>query len=443
MKRPMPALLKSGLIALPFFGACWGGAIWYWRASDRMPATSDIVLYLLALPLGLLLALWLGRKLIAPSAPVPATNRAAEASPVTTAQSTALSLAIIAASLRSRHGASVEELSTAIAEDKARADLDNELVDDDGFPIMAARSDDAVDEALQEEVTKWLNDNGMPHLSFSDEQWRALTIATEVAGELASHATGNLIPAEGAAPMLHLFPLLPPEWRIEHRGAIGMWLKHTVVQFGWPVRCLSLNAEIPSHERAITPSVALERLAQPGATADSSVTAMIVACASYIGEETVDQWAADKLLFTSSRPQGSVPGEGAAGVLLTDVRQAKSIAGATFAVLDPVGKAQRDSSADDVKRVDASLLTELVERAVKHGGINPADVGFIVSDTGQRSNRTLELMGLVSAAMPHLDGSTDVVRLGVALGTCGAVPFVSALGLALHHVLQRQEPVLC
>ncbi|QNA98188.1 hypothetical protein [Massilia sp. Se16.2.3] len=79
--------------------------------------------------------------------------------------------------LRSPHGASAEELAAAIADGKARPDLDPELVDDDGFPVMSARSNDAVDEALQEEIGEWLTEQGMAQLRWSEAQWRALTRA--------------------------------------------------------------------------------------------------------------------------------------------------------------------------------------------------------------------------------------------------------------------------
>jgi hypothetical protein len=84
----------------------------------------------------------------------------------------------------------------------------------------------------------------------------------------------------------------------------------------------------------------------------------------------------------------------------------------------------------------------LTGRALKRGNVALSDVAMIVADTGHRSSRALELMGHVSAAIPHLDGEDDVVRVGLSSGTCGAVPFISALALARHHALQRQAPVL-
>jgi hypothetical protein len=443
--RPIPGWFKGGLLAALVFGACWGGAIWYWRATNGMPATGELALSLFALPLAMLGAFWLGRKLLALRAAAPASAAGVQAYPTRAApaSSSAPPLAILAASLRSPHGESVDELSAAIAANKARADLDPELVDVDGFPVMAARSADVGDEALREEITEWLTRNGMPELRFTDEQRRALTMASAVAGELASHAASDLIPAAGAPPMLQLMPILPAEWHIEQRRATGMWLKHTVTQFGWPPAYVSLAAEVPTDASHDGPSAVLGRLAHDVAATDAPLAAMLVACASHIGQETVDQWAASGSLFTSSQPQGLVPGEGAAGLLLTDLRLAQSSEGVTFALLDPISEARRDASADDIRRPDPKLLGELVERALKPSAAALFDVAMIVADTGHRSSRVLELMGLAAGAMPQLDGEADVVRVGVATGTCSAVPFMTALALAHHHALERDAPVLC
>jgi hypothetical protein len=441
--RLMPGWLKGGLLAILVFGVCWGGAILYWRSSDRTPANSDLALYLLALPSGLLLAFWLGRKLIALRPAAPAAAASPKPTKAAATPQPAPPLAILAASLRSPHGSSAEELSAAMSDNKARADLDQELVDEDGFPVMTARSDDASDEALQEEITEWLIQNGMPELRFSDEQWRALTLATAVVADLAGHAASDLIPPEGAPPMLQLVAILPVEWHIEQRRAASMWLKHTVVQFGWPSAHITLAAQLPPDAHGTSPSEVLVRLAQDRAAADTPMAAMVIACASHISEETIAQWVANGSLFTSSRPQGAIPGEGAAGMLVTDLGQARSIKGDAFALLHTFDEASRDSSADDTKRVDTKLLGELVERALKRGAAELSDVAMIVADTGHRSNRVLELMGLASAAMPQLDGASDVLRVGAATGTCGAVPFMTALALARHHALECEAPVLC
>jgi hypothetical protein len=44
---------------------------------------------------------------------------------------------------------------------------------------------------------------------------------------------------------------------------------------------------------------------------------------------------------------------------------------------------------------------------------------------------------------PILDETGDVVRVGVASGTCDAVPFITALALGRHYVVERELAVLC
>jgi hypothetical protein len=293
-----------------------------------------------------------------------------------------------------------------------------------------------VDEALQEEVTEWLAVNGMAELHFSDEQWRALTLASAVVAELAAQAVGEMQHQVGTQTRLQLVPILPAEWDIAHRRAVSMWLKQTVARYGWPADHIVLNAE----EAAVNPAAVFNRLAHKGTATDASSFTMVVASASNIGDATVAQWAANGTLFTSSQSQGRVPGEGAAGLLLSD--QA-SLEGAAIALLDAVEEAQRDSSADHTKRTDPKLLGELSERALKHNGINASDIAMLIADTGPRASRVLELMAHVSKGLPQLDETDDVVRVGIASGTCDAVPFITTVALGRHYVLERETPVLC
>ncbi|MDB5790013.1 MAG: hypothetical protein JWQ80_37 [Massilia sp.] len=443
--RPLPGWLKTGLLAALVFALCWGGAIAWWQSANSEPGAGDLLLMLLALPCGLLLVFKLGKKFVLPRPAAPAAAAAIQPAPggASPAASTP-PLAILAAALRSPHGASAEELAAAIAEGKARADLDPELVDDDGFPITSARSMDAVDEALQEEVSDWLELNGMAAPGFSDAQWRALILGTLVARDLAAHAVSELIPADGAAPRMQLIPVLPTGWTDEQRHAVGMWFRHAVAQFGWPAANI-VPVDLPAAPGRTPGSAILglvNQFALDSRAGDWRLAALVIACDSHIGQETVDQWAANASLFTPTRPQGLIPGEGAAGLLLTSLHGARLIDGAVFAQLHPMLEARRDASLDEVRRADTKLIAELSERVARAAGLELSEVAAIAADTDHRAKRGLELMGLASSALPQLDGTLDVARVGVALGACGAVPFVTVLALARHHALDSNAPAL-
>lgn len=441
----MRTWMKVSLAMVLVVGLCWGGAIWFWSETNRMPATQDLVLYLLVLPLGLLLALWLGRKLIAAIAAAPATATAlapaADAALAPAPQ--AAPLAILAAAIRTPHGAFADDLSVAILENKARAELDPVLVDDGGFPVMTARSKDADDDSLEEEIRAWFALNGVPSPDLKTEQWRALALATAVAAELAGAAVGELVPREGVTPMLQLLPLLPADWEIDERRAGGLWLKHVVSQAGWPLERIALAAELPLDARAAGPSSVLARLAHQGTLSGLPLVGMIVAAASHLGDASIERWEGNATLFTSSRPQGLIPGEGAAGLLLTDLRQAQAIDGASYALLHLEADARRHNSADESKKADAKLLGTMTEKVLASASAEAATVAMLVADTGHRTGRVLELMELTAAALAHLDADTELLCVGSACGTCGAVPFVTALALARHHAIALEAPVLC
>jgi hypothetical protein len=435
---PLPGWLKSTLLAAAVLVLCWGGAIAYWRTAENAPAAGELALALLVAPLGVLLAVWLGKKFMLARPAAVATAGTGAASKPAAATPTAPPLAILAAALRSAHGASPEELAAALADNKARPDLDPELVDDDGFPVTSARSGDAVDEALQEEIHEWLVLNGMAELQFGAAQWRALTLGTAVVRDLAGEAVTQLMPLEGAPPPLRLLPVLPSGWTVEQRHAAGLWFRHTVAQFGWPVDSLTRIDVAPD----TTPTMILGQCAADSGVRDTHVATILAACTSHVDQETVDQWAANGSLHTPSKAEGRIPGEGAAGLLLTSLDDAKRLDGAMFAQLYPMFEARREVSADSAKRPETKRMAELAQAAVQAAGLQLSDVAVIAADTDHRAGRGLELMGLASVALPELDTATEVLRTGVATGSCGAVPFICALALARNAALLNNAPAL-
>ncbi len=437
--------MKKTLLVALIFGLSWGGAVWYWRATNRMPSTEDLVLFLLVLPLVLLLVIWLGAKLIAllAAAPVLAAATAPTDAALPPPAPEAPPLAILASSLRAPHGASPDELASAITDNKARADLDPDLVDEAGFPVMTARSADADDAGLQEEINEWFAQNGMQDLRLDEEQWRALTMGSGVVADLAAQAVGDLLVTEGAPQTLQLLPILPHAWPLEQRRAAGLWLRHIAVQAGWPQGQVTLAAELPSDARGASPAAVLGRLAHHAAASNAPLVAVMVACGSHVSEASINKWSANATLFTAAQPQGLVPGEGAAGMLLVDANQARALVDTPLVLLHLVAEERRHNSADEAKRADSALLGTLTEKVLARAQAQPEQVAMIVADTGHRTSRVLELMGLASAALPQLDEDADVIRLGAASGTCGAVPFMTALALARHHAVERDAPVLC
>lgn len=337
-------------------------------------------------------------------------------------------LSILAGALRTPHGASAEELGAALAANKVDADLDRELIDDDGFPVLSARCEQAGDEAEREEIAEWLETYAAPAPHFGIEQWRALVLGTAVLRELADRAAGILAPDGGAPFTLQLAPVLPDDWQVEQREAASMWCRQVLMQSGWPAARIGLA-------EPAAPVALLARLAQEAENKAAPAATILLAFCSHLGQETVDRWSARGTLFTSAHPRGRIPGEGAAGLLLAPRADGAGIAHLSL-------EAEACESAG-VKRLSPHLLNTLAERLLEGAAIAPAAVAMVVADTGADTRLALELMEFGGATAPHLDNASDIIRLGPACGACGAVPFVAALVLAAHAALEHDAPLLC
>ncbi|OEZ63602.1 hypothetical protein DUGA6_01030 [Duganella sp. HH105] len=445
----MAAWLKTLMMAILAFGGSWLGAVWYWRANNRMPATDDLVLCLLVLPLALLAVFWLGRKIYrgisAPAASASGGAAAQAEVPAEPARGPALSL--VAAAVRAPHGMSAAELGAALAGAQARPALDSELNDDQGYPIMSARIADIDPDPLREEVSEWLAAHDLePH--FSDEQWRALSAGSEVVSELSSPLSGHpqlAAHAERLArrepsplPVLQLQPVWQAEWKPEQRQAAALWLRHMLTQAGWPEERIAVAPERGAADTEVTTALARLLSDEPPALT------LVVACGSHIGADSVERLGSAAALFNASHPQGQIPGEGAAGLLLADAAQAAMLApGQQLPQLLAVNSGRLAHSADESKRASAELLLELSTKALHSAGREASAIALITADTDHRTSRVMELMGVMSETTPQLDPGADVFSVGAGCGSCGAVTYLTALALARQEAESRNAAILC
>ncbi len=462
----MLSWLRPLLLVAAAFGASWIGAIWYWRASNRIPATADLVLYLLVLPLALLLAFWIGKKIhrsvtAGAAAAATAAPAAADAAPADTAPP--VGIAMLAASVRAPHGASPEELLAALADGAARPELDNTLYDDYGFPIMTARIADIDVDALREDMAPWLEARGIDPAVFTEEQWRALHAGSAVVQELAAtladhpqlleHDTRLDTRTPSPLPMLQLLPLWSAAWSVPARGTAEQWLAHLVAQAGWPKeRIATLPATGPAAEApADAVSVLAALLARVQAQAASqnaapaaATLALVLACDSHLSEAGIDRLSGAGMLFAAQRPQGQMPGEGAAGLLLADAAQAALLSrGEAQVLLRAVGSAQLDNSADAAGRPNVTVLRQLAAGVLATSRCDSAGVLALATDTDHRTGRVMETMAVLSELLPQLDTTLDTCHVGAACGSCGVVTYLTALVLARQQVIERGGPVLC
>ena len=447
--------LSRSLIVAATFAACWVGAVWYWRETRRMPGTDDLVIYLLLLPLLLVLLVWGGSKLLAAAGAASAAAKAAASAAADTATQTApaappAALNVLAGALRMPHGDSPAQLADALLSRKASLALDPELVNDSGYPILSGRVENVDVPAQQDAMDEWLRDHH-PDTDFREEQWRALALGSEVATDLAAELGGHpaLPPYVDAAnagkplpplPLLHVIALLPAEWADAQRAAATGWLRHVVARYGWPAARLAPPL-LAVHAQAALPLIG--QIANQARQEEQPLLCLVLACGSRIGEASVQEWADHGMLFDSDHPQGRIPGEGAAGLLLADAVQGALFEDERIPLMYPASSALRAASADTRSRGDVGLLAELSRKAIAKAGIDAANIAMLTADSDQRASRMTELLAMASATLPELDPGEQLLTVGTACGDAGAVSIIAALVLAQQQVRDGKGPALC
>lgn len=438
--------LKRGLLVLGVFGVCWLAAVWYWRSTMRMPDTGDLALALLAVPLVLLSTVWLARQAYtarkadaAGAGQAPATTPAQDGAAASggaggaAAKASWQPLGVAGAALRMPHGDSPAALAAAFAEGSPRLELDPELTDNQGFPIMAGRVADVDLEPLQE----WLS--GQPATRIMPHQLRALALGGEVAFELAMQAV-----AQDSDGVLQLLPLLPDDWPLPLRDVATDWFSHCAIEAGWPRERLALR-HLP-HDGHEAPQLSLPAALRDLAAQARSVTApafsMVLACDSAIDADAVEQLALNGKLFGARNQNGRMPSEGAAGLLLQPTPGEHT----DFPGLLALASAAPDQPAPPL----AELAQQAIEAAAAQGGTDAAAaaaaaaaIDYIAADTDHRVAAVADLMQCVEARTPSLDTNTALACVGSACGHTGAAGALAALALALEQAAESGGQALC
>ncbi|WP_139232849.1 hypothetical protein [Duganella sp. CF458] len=421
--------MKRSLMVVGVFGLCWIAAVWYWRTTTRMPDTSDLALAMLVMPLTLIVGIVVTRKTYAapdaaaagaggaqaPAAPVQAGEASQVAANTSDAAAPWMQFAVAGTALRMAHGDSPAELAAAMAEGDARLDLDPELTDLQGFPLLAGRVADIALEPLEE----WLSTLQPAPRTPSAQHMRAMALGGDIAINLASRAT-----ASGGESVLQLLPLLPPDWPATTQVLATRWLEHAVIEAGWPrERLLVRQPAAAAHASATsappapsTPLAALRAVSAQAADAKAPALNLLLACGSDIDADAIEHLAINGKLYGARNPNGRMPAEGAAGILL----HARAEAGEELRLL--ALHAKQDAT-----------LRELAEQALAHAdGGQPA---YIAADTDHRAGPMSDLMQCVEAAAPGLDANTSLACVGTACGHTGAVGALAAIALAHEHAM--------
>lgn len=437
------SLLRPLACVVLVFGVIWCAMIVRWRMVNRVPNGTDVVLYLVALPLGLLLGFVVLCKVI--DATKKRRQKAAQADtnaaePVAPEDpSLAWQLPIFAADALFAGGDTPAALIDA-ARANQRAELHPMLRDGQGLPVFAVAVDDvdttAIDDSLPNAAQGW-----------GESRKRALALAQTLATRMLDEHFDALLAAATAAevppgqakprPVLQLEWLLPAHWSDTDRDTAQAWLTAQLAAQGWSAPSLQVTVSGIG-----TGAAALKRLDDLNRAFHDDTPRLphlLLASDSHIDEATVAEWAAAHRLHGASRPEGQVPGEGACALLLAAKHPA---GGAELARLHRLVAAQRAQPVDKPGRLQADTFNELVSQSLQRAQLEPDAVAHLVSDTDMRASRSAEAMHLVEQALPECDPVETLLPLGVANGECGAALALATVVVAAQLAADAQQPGL-
>lgn len=456
------------------------GAVSVWRATGASLGGGDLLVWLVGLPTALLGAAWMVQRWratrVAPAPSDAATDSAsnAEAADLPAGAARTTALAVVASALWLPAGRDAPGVVDTLRRQQ-RPGLHSTLRDLHGFPVTAAEVED-VDEADAE----WGLD---PAEDANDGLRRAVALLRPVAEDLLlealpdapahgyeqeldadggrtmhpyamHHSQSARAPAAAQQATLRIALLAPTHWSESIRGAISNALGELAISLGHDPTTLNTQVH-PVHREADV----WQLLSSLEATlADSPVTgdrALILAADSWLDEPRVEEFDAADRLLRSGTPEGEVPGEGAAGLLLA--AGPGNATGASNPAANVVADAganadagivylhlpQQARLADTVRPRDAARTTgELIARALETAGCDADAPLQVVTSADHRPSRMVEAATALVMQRPELDPVEDALHLGVACGSMGVAGPLALLAVAAAHARDSETPTL-
>lgn len=440
---------KAASVVMVFI-ATWGATILYWRNSGTVPTGMQMLAYLGLLPVGLSSAGFMLRGAVrrgAESALDKATSDDAKAGAAkqeaTDPQSAAPpSVALLAGTLRL--GVDLDApalLATAAA--PPRPSLDGRFRDNYNLPVRMSAAQD-LDEF---EVVQARQDG----IDTAAHERRALALLRPVLEELLETvftALPEIVASEEVVVaglrrrdeqrvenVLSIELLVPGSWSDPLRHWAQDWLLEQARLAGLDARRFDVRVTTLDSAREVWPH--LQRVIDALSTGQPRWH-LVLAATSFIDSALVAAWQASGVLATAQNPDGRVPGEGAAGVLLSSRALAHDGAGRVWRpqlVRAEQIEAQRPA---EQRRQLAALATHW------HASLGqaPAQAQFVLHDADHRGDLMVDAAAIAATLAPDLDFSPQSLALAISAGELGPVLPIAQLALA-HAQLQRQaEPVL-
>lgn len=478
LRRLLVLLAKSLLV----FAVVWLVVIGYWQYTRRVVSSSDLLVYLALLPLGLLVSYWLARGVFAAGKKIQARRRSkAESSPANAGAPNPDSAApgpqagkpllVIGSALCSGMGDAETWIEKA-RDYEIHHQLDQTLTDALGWAVRSVRADDvdeppSDDEALPDDmqagVKRMARMLGRVREDLSDVLGRAsrqaalaqrtpsavdqrVVLHPEWTGQAVSHAEAGPAPVVAeitGVSTLAVFLFLPGFVTDSEAAALETATREWALETGWPqdkVAVTRISAHDPSPSLKRLGEILQQQLLRPGQLL------VLLSAVSWLDESLLAEQLERNAAWAERLQKAStIVGEAAAGMVLAAhplVDPATREQSPALAHLTGLSIGERQKPIDVKGSVEAELLAALSQALGKSHGISPDQYRRLVATGDLWRGRPVELGRWLSDCLPHLSLVDDSIQVGQHMGECDPVADLVALVLAVESCRQADAPVL-
>lgn len=479
MLRRLLVLLAKVLLV---FVVVWLAVIGYWQYTRRVVSSSDLLVYLVMLPLGLLLSYWLARGILAAGRKVLARRRerampsqSAHADPVADSaspgQHAEKPLLVLGSALCSRLG-DAETWIEKTREYEIHHVLDRPLTDALGWAVRSVRVDQLDDDGKDGDGLPDDMQTGVKRMAHMLERVKeelsgvlgqasrqaTLSNRTSAAadphvvlhpawtGQDSPHAEPEPAPAAAELPgisTLAIVLFLPGFVTDAEAGALAASSREWALEAGWPQEKVAVTRVV-----APDPSVSLRRLGEvlQQQFLKPSQLLVVLSAVSWLDETVLaEQLQRNTAWAERLQKSSTVVGEAAAGMVLSThplTDPVTRVEAPVLAHLSRLSIGERQKPIDVKGSVEAELLETLSQALGKAHGILPDQYRQLVATGDLWHGRPVELGRWLSDCLPHLSLVDDSIQVGQHLGECDPVSDLVALVLAVESCRQAGAPTL-
>jgi len=443
-----PSVLKLVGGSLLAFALVWALVLGWWQSNDFEPNRLDMGLYLGVLPLFLVGGYLLLRGFIEHlKAPPPVAvaeptgirdlDPLAQASAVNAENERRLTLRLVNGFVLTAAAGTPEAL-LAVTEEGKRPGPDAELLDANGFPVFAGRIDAIDADGVQEHIA---SDQALAQaFSGNTAAVRALALLNEILALAKAEIPdeSDLIPR---TMKMRVAWITPRAWQDIPAAVLEGWLRKN----HWPElddERLAIDI-IPSTANPDAWRNVDEMIRRTNRERPSGELILLIGATSSIDPAVIDALDAQGELFSASRQNKSIPGEGAVAMLLAHEADLEGEILESSVVLSRLASVKRDQPLGYGGRIRGRQIAQLASGMLDFANIEPAAIGAVVLDSDHRADYRAEALEGIGSVLDHLDPLMDCPAIATSCGDLSPIGGLLALACARARCLEKQLPVLC